>query len=543
MSTNIVYGTEACEKCQQKGGDIKGNNRVLYSDGGYYCFACGDYKSGNNTTVQQTNYTMLPMFTVENVLAKRDITPKVIADYDLSSCLDESNQMFIKFPLHDVNGAETNAQYRAVDTSTGTLLHDIKFSRGKINLPLMGWKLVKPTTKALYICEGLTDALILASKLDKESVSLGMTSATAASKVASHILAYAKDRKIVLCFDNDEAGRLAETKFISTVERHDAEFVLYKLNIPKEHKDVGDWVASGTFDLQVSPVCVNGLIGASEIAERVGTYLDGMGSSTQIELSFSPTLSNALRLMPGKLIGIIGASGEGKSTLAEHLVMEVLQQKLNVFVVSQEMLPEEFAVKLLRMVRNQPLDSPKFIKTLTEDEKAEIVKQTAKLIRLLNMTDSFGEMSVAAIDKHIHKLTSIGCHPDLIVIDHLLAITRGCDKDEIMDTCKELKSIARRHETCVLLLTHTSKPVKGRGIQQPQLNSAYGSSGLPIYCDAALGVSSDKQALLTLVELVKVERMGGCYANVTFNYKDYLLTEVENGASVDYTNEVTDEHF
>ena len=40
---------EACEKCREEGRDRTGDNRAVYADGGYFCFACGDSKSGRVT--------------------------------------------------------------------------------------------------------------------------------------------------------------------------------------------------------------------------------------------------------------------------------------------------------------------------------------------------------------------------------------------------------------------------------------------------------------------------------------------------------------
>lgn len=38
--------TTACPRCRENGGDTRGNNLVVYDDGGYHCFACGYHKSG-----------------------------------------------------------------------------------------------------------------------------------------------------------------------------------------------------------------------------------------------------------------------------------------------------------------------------------------------------------------------------------------------------------------------------------------------------------------------------------------------------------------
>ncbi|HET8687390.1 MAG TPA: hypothetical protein VFM18_12120 [Methanosarcina sp.] len=44
-----AIGTTACPKCRDRGGDTRGNNLVLYDDGGAHCFACGYHKHAKGT--------------------------------------------------------------------------------------------------------------------------------------------------------------------------------------------------------------------------------------------------------------------------------------------------------------------------------------------------------------------------------------------------------------------------------------------------------------------------------------------------------------
>jgi len=43
---------EPCPKCRSRGNDTRGDNRTVYKDGGYHCFACGDHRSGRNPGIQ-----------------------------------------------------------------------------------------------------------------------------------------------------------------------------------------------------------------------------------------------------------------------------------------------------------------------------------------------------------------------------------------------------------------------------------------------------------------------------------------------------------
>lgn len=533
MVANTFVRHEACPKCRSEGNDRSGNNLAVYSDLSTYCFSCGytEASKTKNNSGLGLEYSELMTHTTESILGKLGILPSVIKAYDITSVIrEDTNEVCIKFPFHDINGVETNAQFRAVDTSTGELTRSISYSSGKVKLPLLGWKLVNANTKTVIICEGMTDTLALASVVNDPTIAVvGMSSVTAVKRVVSHVVTYADKLKVVLAFDHDDAGKEATTLFVETLEAFDENRQLYNLKFPEEYKDVREWVkALGKVELEFDTIFANGILGAADISKKVGEYFDKATDGAKLDLSFSPTLSEALRILPGKLIGVIGASGEGKSTFVEHVAIEALQQKMNTFVVSQEMLPEEFAIKLLRMVRNEPLDNPSFIKHISKEERLVIIKQIETLASTLNMTDSFGSMSIDSINTAVHKLTTAGKHPDIVIIDHLLAITTDTEVGTILDVCKELKALARAHKTCIFILTHTSKPQKARGIQQPTLNSAYGSSGIPIYCDSCVGVASDKEKNLTMIETVKLERMGGKYVNVSFDFQNYILTEQQS---------------
>jgi len=47
MSENHVIGKTQCPQCARIGKDRAGDNLVLYSDGGNYCFSCGYHNKGN----------------------------------------------------------------------------------------------------------------------------------------------------------------------------------------------------------------------------------------------------------------------------------------------------------------------------------------------------------------------------------------------------------------------------------------------------------------------------------------------------------------
>jgi hypothetical protein len=487
------------------------------------------------------------MHTVETILGKRGIKADVIKQYGVTCEQTEDGQLQIAFPLADVNGSVYGKHYRAVDTTTGSLTRDFFYRKGtKLKLPLFGWQLVKKQ-QTLVICEGETDALILSSRLVGRSdvCILGLVGTANAERLAAHLLSYAGSKRVVLAFDNDSAGNLATTKVVEYLDRHESSVKLFKLEIPSEFKDVGDWLASDS-DTDVyqaiqeaSHVDVVGLLGVDQIAETFSDYISKLRETALVELQFSPTLSEALKLIPGKLVGIAGNAGEGKSTLVEHFSMEALQQGFNVLFASREMSPAEVALKLLRMVRNQPLDDPRFLRALSVDELADVKVSLKKFAKRLKTTDGFGHLTIEDIDSMLHKSVAHGFKPDFLIVDNLFAISKNLEANSIIDLCYRLKEIAMSHQVCLFLLTHIRKPPSQgkRTIYRPTMSDCYGSQGLQAAADSILAVASDKQRCETYVETVKHERLGGKYADVTLAYRDYCLSEIDDASSTSYDND------
>lgn len=544
-SHDSILSRSQCPRCLDNGRD----NLVNYADGHSYCYSCGHTVNGKKPQafVNLSSSFTMPMHTASSILSKRGISDEVIKSYNVSCEQTDDGQLWIVFPLADTNGSVYSKRRRLIDVSTGTLTREIRSEKGKrMQLPVFGWQLVKKQ-KTILVCEGETDALIAATHLQGRSdvAVIGLCGSTNAERLAAHLLAYAMGRRVVVAFDNDSAGDSALEKLLSYVEKHESDLNILKLDIPREYNDLGDWVgAQAGVDLyaavnEAQPVNMLGVLNGDQIAHSLSDYIDTLKSNTLVELKFSPTLSEAVRFLPGKLVGVCGSSGQGKSTLVEHITMEALQQKFKVFVISQEMSPAEYALKLVRMVRHEPLDNPMFLRQLKPETIAEIADQVRRIAKLLNMTDSFGVMEVDKIDQHLHKLTSLGLKPDIVIVDHLLAICKGVEANNIMDVCRDLKELARNHDTCIVLLSHVRKrQVNGKTIYRPQLDDVYGSSGLQMYADVLIAIASDRYKRETYLETVKVERLGGYYADITLKYEDYCLTEISKaGYATDYAED------
>lgn len=536
-----IIGRIRCPSCASKGGDSKGDNLVLYSDGGAYCYSCGYYESDGQKQTQSTDaieeWTM-DTLTLAGVLGKRGISSTVAARYGATLVADEEGNMSVRVPITDANGKEAGAQYRAVDSSSGSLTREMRTKTGsKLKVPCFGVNTITKLTKVLLLCEGWTDAMIASTAMEGRTdvAVLGICGATFAKRSALYISRYCDDKRIVLAFDNDDAGDKAKEDFVATMAQHSPDKVLHKLLVPASHKDIGDWVAKDKPDLyqcveQAPPIFSSNLLSSDDVGDRLLSFLDRIKTHDYIHLNFSPTLDNAVKLMPGKLIGVLGDAGQGKSTFAEHLMLEAITQKKRVFCVSAEMSAEEVALKLMRTIKKEPLHLPKYLDSLEPSYFAEVVSETKRVLSWLTLVDNFGVVRTDRIDSYLLELAAANRMPSVVVVDHLLAIAESLEPNALQKTCEELKGLARKHQVCVILLCHTKKPQNQtkRTVYRPMLADAYGSNGLAIYADVVLAVAKDQPKKLTYVETVKPERLIGEYADVMLAFEDWTLSETQD---------------
>jgi archaellum biogenesis ATPase FlaH len=532
---------ERCPRCAASGNDATGDNLVIYDNGGGFCFACG-YTVGDKgiTSRKEAGETVMPEFALETIFVDRGTSPEALKAYGVKLLQDsESGELYVNFPIPDVNGASIYNQKRYYNPATGQLSREMKFDKGsKLTNPLFGWSLINKNTKTLLLCEGNTDTLAAASRLQHKSdtVVLGLVGASMAKRAAAQIIRHAPNVDVVLALDNDDAGRKATDDFVDYY-RTNSDRPLTQLRF--DFKDVCDWLrALPETNLveaiaNAEAVLSSDIVGASEITKSFISYLDAIEKDKYVTLRFSPTLSNALRLMPGKLVGVAGDSGKGKSTLVEQIALEALADGKNVFMISAEMKPAEVALKMVRNARGINYYDKEVLRGLSAAERQSLHEFTMLLLKRLKMFARFGNCGVDEIEEKIHELVAANVAPDLIIIDHILAIASEGSTEQLEHIAKNLKALAERHAVPIIVLSHVRKQMQQnkRTVYRPQLSDIYNSGGLGRYADVVLGVGLDPEKRLTMVETIKLERMGGGYCDLMLQLNEWSLQEVDENAT------------
>lgn len=477
------------------------------------------------------DYPIAPLFKARN------ISEEALELYGVKGFYNErTSELTVGFPLIDASGVVNCYHFRKADVQAGSLTRDMFYEKGaRIKCPLFGWQLVSKHTKVIYVCEGETDTLALATQLrplTKEKVIVGMIGTGFADKVGSWLTArLSEGTEVVLLLDNDAAGNEARKKIVDKLRAKNT--ICYSIEFTG--KDVGDAIASG-FDFKTAafkPCLSTIFLDDVEVGIQFYENIKLLRDQKIFRVEFSKSLRDNLMFAPGNVASIIGSSGCGKSTLAEHILLDALKPKLPAAMISAEMSAEEVGRKLLSALTAKDYCSNEVYLEATEEELLHTQALITKVCKRFFITDN-NSYTMDTIERNLHELIASGNAPRLVIVDHLLAVSPGLQTLDLEETCKRLKAIARSCNTFILVICHTRKPPSGSNPQtyHPHLSDAFNSDALARYSNWVLGVSLNRETGRMRVSTLKVDRMGGGqkYFDTEFILRNWQLHEVEEVA-------------
>ncbi|OOE32284.1 hypothetical protein BZG05_14865 [Salinivibrio kushneri] len=339
---------------------------------------------------------------------------------------------------------------------------DKSFSvRGKLKNDILIGMHLFTGGRRLIITEGEIDMLSVSqAQGNKYPVVSLPNGAQSARKVLTNCLDYLKHfDEVVLCFDNDEAGRKAAKDAAEGISGV-VDVRIARLSM----KDANDMLLGGCADELIralwnaDPYKPEGLLKASELLGRV---LERKKPEQGLPW-FLPELTKATYGRRGGDVIFLGAgTGVGKTDFLTQQMeydTETLGERVTGFFLEQDVV--ETYQRLMGKADKKLFHVPDG--SWTEDEYVNAAKKIAQSDKL-TLFDAFGLSGWDSIKSRMAFQAEQGDR--IFYIDHLTALATGADerdeKAELERITAEMAEFAKQRNVIIIAISHLTTPDKG----------------------------------------------------------------------------------
>lgn len=494
---SLAEGANPCYKCQGKGNDRSGNNFHFYGEGlGGYCFAC--------------EYT-IPS---EDVLRSKDSTSGSVEDSDNW----ELNTMAKSMSISEWKELKKNCNvdpkgYRCLskkaceaygvrheyDEETGKVKRQYypntkgyKYSGVKARLEPKGflafggisndcdlfgqWRFRNSNSKVVVITAGEMDCLS-GWKILNENRKEGYEETPTVSPVNGESGAHKqlqkqyewlnKFDKIILCFDNDDAGREAIERCVKVLPKGKTHTMSLSLKDTNEYLTKGrerEWINAFWKAEKATPA---GVVPSSGIYDLL------LNRAETDKVTLPAFMSKMQDMMCGGLplksiINITAGSGSGKTSFINEFVLHfIFNTNYRVGVCSLEADVAEYGENILSrhigrkiaLIRDKQ-DKINFIRSDEVKSKAKHLFTCEDGNPRFYLNDDRGDFD--SLTDKIEQMV-IQCGVQIVVIDPASDAIAGFSNEEVELFMQWQKKLTKSHDVCILNIMHSTKKLSGNG--------------------------------------------------------------------------------
>lgn len=426
---------EPCEKCGSK------NNLATFENGSQWCFTPDCEFNKNRTKPVQSNEIIGGSF---GALPNRRISQKTCEFFNYQVGLDGTTPVQIaNYQSAQKFRTENKSFYWKGDRSKVTLYGKQKWNTGN----------------SIIITEGEIDALSIAEATDCKwpVVSLPDGAQSARKSLKAELDWLLGFKSIILCFDNDEAGK-------SAIESVTDLFPAGRLKIASlSEKDANECLKKGKHDelakihFNASEYRPDGIVWGSELNYEKLFEKQPRGLSLPY-----PILDDKIRgLKKGRIYTIYAGTGCGKSTamreIGLHLAKKHQSKIANIFL---EESMEFTALSYVAMMNNIPAFKVEENPMLLNSDQ----KQKGKdLINDMGFYRHFGSLDSKRLFNLLDYLV-VGKGIDTILLDHISILVSGMksetgegERRDIDILVTNLRSFAERTQATILMATQLKR--------------------------------------------------------------------------------------
>lgn len=416
---------------------------------------------------------------------------------------------------------------------------------GHISNALFGSQTIEHNNdKPILITEGEMDAMSAYQMLDGEyhclSIPSGANSAKGALAKNLELLA---DRKIYICFDNDEPGRIATDTAMEALSPGMA----FRVNLPQDFKDAHEMLTACEFTAfrdavrTAQPIVPKGTNDTRELMERSLRNWKSFFNSEGTFTSGYPGLDNLMieGFRVGEVVVLAAGSGVGKSTFAFNVAHNVLSYGTKTLFLPSEMNDEDVFMLLASIKTSQRLIDMSQSDRATVDID-HIADSMESLIELLHIHRNLNGVNT----KQLCDVIAFYCRAykvKFVVLDHMHHITSDSDNytRHLDNLAARLKEVAIECECTILSVAHTNRETGDKQTKKVDVARVRSSEGIVQNADLVLGLERDRlNTAKAVLKPLKAHRIKGIYDPIVFDFDRATLRYTE---STTYTPQVTQE--
>jgi twinkle protein len=486
---------EQCPTCAETGGDTHKDNLSVYDDGHTHCYSCNHHTNGSgkstqvSTTVKQDDDSWIHKYIGEHYsLPDRHLRAETLEKYKVKAEMDAKGRIIKHhYPYHDSKGNLVGMKTRVVDSKRF-------FGAGNTNKDnaLFGQHMFRKGGKVITVVEGELDAMsayeMFGSRWAVVSVNNG---ANCVDNIKANLEWLDSFETVVLCFDNDEAGRDAAKKVAPLIGPNKC-----KILTLEKHKDASDYLMSGdgkafqTEFWDAKPFTVSGVASIDDMRDALLDY-------QATELVPLPETFGDLQHMTrgglarGELTSIIAHTSIGKTTILNELIYHFAtntDEKIGCFMVEDNIDETVRKVVSVHTHTNLQLLRPE------EIDVNDIMSHAVDIgfgtqIQLHN--DGGGSIDIDEMfAKMRYFVKGLGC--TVILVDPLHTAIKNLSNENIEDVMDRFIKLCKETKACVILSTHTRKPDDGSSPHKISEYDVKGSGAIPQACHNNILFSRDK---------------------------------------------------
>ena len=462
---------EPCEVCGSS------DAKAVYDDGNTFCFSCHNLtRADNHTHNMPTNVQFKGS---AQRLQKRRISEETCQHYKVYR-----DGELLRFPYYSSD--KTLQGFK-----TKTKLKDFKYE-GNTTDTLFGQSLIPSTGKRIMVYEGELDALSgWEAYPNWAHVSLPHGAASAKKDIQKQLQLFQGYEEIVLCFDKDEAGKLATEAVAALLPSGKVKIA----HLPDPYKDASDALQNNDAEAirkaiwNASPYQPDGIVDGKSLLELV----TNPSPPCDFEYPFAGLQQMTHGIRYGELTVISAGTGQGKSTLTRQLATHLLDQNEKVGYIALEESNRRTALGLMSVATGQALHLGEH----TKDTLEQAYDKTLKGWNLF-LYDHFGSADPDIIYSRIEYM-ALALEAKIIFLDHLSILISGLDGDErkmIDNTMTKLRSLVERTGIKLFLVSHLRRTQTDKNHEEGArvtLGQLRGSAAISQLADEVWGLERNQQ--------------------------------------------------